>query len=186
MKPLFTIHAGEYLVGEELERRYPNCEVWIPTKDTGTDLLITNGADRSRNASIQVKFSKDFLPSKNPNYHVGLLACSWWTLNAKKIAESNAEFWIMAPYDFSNRKVHFVIIRPTVLLERLRRIHGTATNKYNVYLWVTKDDRCFETRRIGRELEEKISSGQYKEVPQDRDFTEYLGNWEPIREKIAT
>lgn len=122
----------------------------------------------------------------NPDRHVGLLACSWWTLNAKKIAESNAEFWIMAPYDFSNRKVHCVIIRPTDLLKRLRLIHGTETNRYNVYLWVTKDYRCFETRGIGKELEEKIAAGQYGKVPQDRDFTEYLGNWGPIREKIAS
>ena len=42
MRPLFTIHAGEYLVGERLEgnKRKPN--VWVPTKDKGIDLPIVN------------------------------------------------------------------------------------------------------------------------------------------------
>jgi len=40
VKPLFTLHAGEVVVGEHIEHGYKNVEVWVPTKDTGVDLLI--------------------------------------------------------------------------------------------------------------------------------------------------
>ena len=56
MKPIFTIHAGEYLVGDYLEKHFTDCEIWVPSKDTGTDLLITNSTNRKKNAGIRVKF----------------------------------------------------------------------------------------------------------------------------------
>lgn len=63
MTPLFTIHAGEYLVGLYIERRYgKRFNVWIPSKDTGIDLLVSDRKNR-RTASLQVKFGKDFLPA---------------------------------------------------------------------------------------------------------------------------
>lgn len=47
MQPLFTIHAGAYLVGSHIKQhlRGPNGEkvnVWVPSKDTGIDLLVTD------------------------------------------------------------------------------------------------------------------------------------------------
>lgn len=42
MRPLFTIHAGEYVVGEFIENNLGDLNVWIPAKDTGIDLLVTN------------------------------------------------------------------------------------------------------------------------------------------------
>jgi hypothetical protein len=42
MRPLFTLHAGEFLVGEYIERTFPSLNVWVPAKDTGVDLLITD------------------------------------------------------------------------------------------------------------------------------------------------
>ena len=62
MKPLFTIHAGEYLTGEYIERNYPHWNVWVPSKDTGIDLLVTDETN-SKTVSLQVKFSKDFNPT---------------------------------------------------------------------------------------------------------------------------
>src|SRR5690554_7689567 len=65
MQPLFTIHAGEYLVGSHIEQhlRDPNGDkvnVWVPSKDTGIDLLVTDKTNK-KTTSLQVKFSKDFL-----------------------------------------------------------------------------------------------------------------------------
>jgi predicted helicase len=62
MKPLFTVHVGEYLVGEHIERTYPRWNVWVPSKDTGIDLLVTEAQNRKM-VSLQVKFSKDFNPT---------------------------------------------------------------------------------------------------------------------------
>lgn len=43
MKPLFTIHEGEFLVGEYISRKLKDLhEVWVPVKDKGVDLLITH------------------------------------------------------------------------------------------------------------------------------------------------
>ena len=61
MKQLFTVHVGEYLVGEEIERTFPRWNVWLPSKDTGVDLLVTDAKNRKA-VSLQVKFSKDFTP----------------------------------------------------------------------------------------------------------------------------
>jgi hypothetical protein len=36
MKPIFTVHAGEHLVGSKIEENYPNLRVWVPSKDRGS------------------------------------------------------------------------------------------------------------------------------------------------------
>ena len=60
MKTLFTIHAGEYLVGNHLEKKYKkDIKVWIPSKDIGTDLLVTD-SENKKSVSLQVKFSRDY------------------------------------------------------------------------------------------------------------------------------
>ena len=79
MKPLFTIHAGEYLVGSHIEKKYPNWHVWIPSADKGIDLLVSN-TDNSKTTSIQVKSSKDYSPhSKNPVHREKLVGSSWFS-----------------------------------------------------------------------------------------------------------
>jgi hypothetical protein len=186
MKPIFTIHAGEYIVGQELKRRYKDCEVWIPSKDTGTDLLVTNRFDRSFNVSLQVKFSKDFLPDMRTIFKSGLSACGWWTLNPEKIQKSNAEFWVFVPYEFGKKKAHFLIIKPVELLERLEKIHGKLKT-YSVYLWVTnnnEDKMCFETRDIGSQFAQEIAQGQYENVDACRNLSQYLENWQLIDDKL--
>ena len=37
MKPLFTIHEGEFLVGSHIEKKFRDWNVWIPSKDKGID-----------------------------------------------------------------------------------------------------------------------------------------------------
>src|SRR5436305_1888957 len=40
MKPLFTIHAGEFLVASYIEQRFKDYLVWLPSRDLGVDLLL--------------------------------------------------------------------------------------------------------------------------------------------------
>ena len=52
MQPLFTIHAGEYLVGSHIEQRLqdPNGDevnVWVSSKDTGIDLFVTDKTNKN-------------------------------------------------------------------------------------------------------------------------------------------
>src|SRR5690606_37054420 len=124
MQPLFTIHAGEYLVGSHIEQhlRDPNGDkvnVWVPSKDTGIDLLVTDKTNK-KTTSLQVKFSKDFLLTHGrPEYRDKLLSCGWWTLDREKIRKSPADYW--------------VFVRQS-------------------YLWVTKGkgagQQCWETRGL--------------------------------------
>ncbi|MBM7562516.1 hypothetical protein [Fusibacter tunisiensis] len=179
MKPIFTIHAGEYLVGTYIEKHFKDCELWIPAKDTGVDLLITNKKDRRKNVSIQVKFSKDFLPEMDAVYHEKLSACGWWTLNPEKILSSTAEFWIIAPYSFSNKDIEFIIIEPKELYERLVAIHGSDKKSLTTYLWVSKKNQCIETRGLkktdlGNLLDDFVIENE------DRNFSKYLNNWSKI------
>jgi len=58
MQQMFTIHAGEYLIGSYIEENFKNYNVWVPSKDTGIDLLVTNSKN-NKAVSLQVKYSKD-------------------------------------------------------------------------------------------------------------------------------
>ncbi len=44
MRPLFTIHAGEYLVGSEIEQHFKKekLNVWIPSRGADIDLLVSD------------------------------------------------------------------------------------------------------------------------------------------------
>lgn len=60
MKPLFAIHAGEFLVASYIEQRFKDYLVRLPWRDLDVDLLLTDRACKKA-VSIQVKFSRDFL-----------------------------------------------------------------------------------------------------------------------------
>ena len=60
MKSLFTIHAGEFVVGDYIERKFRRVNLWVPSRDTGMDLLVTN-SNNEKAISLQIKFSRDFL-----------------------------------------------------------------------------------------------------------------------------
>src|SRR4249920_2150514 len=74
IRPLFTVHAGEFLVGELIEQTFPSLNVWVPAKDTGVDLLVTDVG--ARNAiSLQVKLSRDYrLPEATEPFDRSLVA----------------------------------------------------------------------------------------------------------------
>lgn len=98
MKPLFTIHEGEYLLGARLESHENKPSVWVPTKDRGVDFLVTD--EKNQNiTSIQVKFSKDFLVThESAAMQEALVCCGWWTLSREKIIQSNADYWVFVLY----------------------------------------------------------------------------------------
>jgi hypothetical protein len=178
MKPLFTVHAGEYLVGSEIERRYPKWKVWLPSKDTGVDLLVTN-ARSTKAVSLQVKYSKDF----NPTHHSMLLqnklrAGGWWRHQEKKIKDSPAIFWVFVLPSFLEKQTSFIIIQPNELLRRLRAIHGKDGKSIHSYFWVTKTDQCWETRGLNNPDQGLIALDRFRN--KDRDFTSFLNKWDTI------
>jgi hypothetical protein len=181
MKPLFTIHAGEYLVGSHIEKHFPHLNVWVPSRDTGVDLLVSDRRNR-RAVSLQVKFSKDFLVTNTnmgPVFQRGLRACGWWTIDQSKLRKSPADFWVFVLHGFERRTVDFVIVPPRELWRRLRSLHGSQ-KMLQSYLWVTEGrrPRCWETRGLQRKDQLRIADGMYR-VPR-REFTKWLNEWGPV------
>lgn len=181
MKPLFTIHAGEYLVGSHIEKYYPRWNVWLPSKDTGIDLLITNPRNK-KSVSLQVKHSKDFNPTNRPTLiQEKLTAKGWWTHKELKIKNSPADFWIFVLPSYSEHETNFVIIKPYELLRRLKRIHGQR-DRIHSYLMITKSKRCWEGRGLRSAAQDKIAIDQFKNAA--RDFSQFLNAWGMLEQKL--
>jgi hypothetical protein len=177
MRPLFTIHAGEYLVGAEIEKHFKHANVWIPLRDAGIDLLVSDRRNR-RSLSLQVKFSKDFLVTHMGSvFQKELRACGWWAINAEKLRASPADYWLFVLVGFASRSVDFVIVPRRELWRRLRAIHGRA-KLIQVYIWVTAKKRCWETRGLPRRDQLRVADGTYRHP--HRDLSRWLNNWAPI------
>lgn len=177
MKPLFTIHAGEYLVGSHIEQKFRHVNVWVPSRDTGVDLLVSDRRNR-RAVSLQVKFSKDFLGTHvDPELRTKSCAGGWWTINQSKLRTSLADFWVFVLFGFARPRPDFVIVPPRELWRCLRSIHGSQT-MIQSYLWVTEGRRCWETRGLERQDQLLIADGRYNDPK--REFTKWLNEWGPV------
>ena len=176
MRPLFTIHAGEYLVAEHIERTFPKWRVWIPSKDTGVDLLVTGKGNRKA-VSLQVKFSKDFDSSHES-------PIGWWNYEAKKIRSSTADFWVFVLTSFT-QKPNYIIVSPDELLRRFKAIHGRNAKRIHSYLCVIKTKhglQCWDVRNLANADYDLIESGRFRE--KDRNFTKYLNGWMQIDRRL--
>lgn len=173
MKPLFTIHAGEFVVGDYVEGKFSGVNLWVPTRDTGIDLLVTDSRNQ-KTVSLQVKFSRDY--SAKHIFEKRLRACSWWALNRQKLVDSKADYWVFVL--MGCRSMDFVVIKPSELLARLDNIHGKAKTIQS-YLWVTEEKRCWEARGLNRSDESAIAEGQY--TNEVRDFSRYLNDWTAVK-----
>ncbi len=182
MKPLFTVHAGEYLVGSHIEQSHPRWSVWVPSKDTGIDLLITGSRNRKA-VSLQVKFSKDFTPQHPIVLTQGkLMAMGWWTHQKQKIQNSQADFWVFVLPSFIEHTTSFIIIPPSELLRRLRLIHGTTRKRIDSYLWVTKTHRCWEARGLANADQELMAFDRFSNKA--RDFSAFLNAWHQVAARL--
>ena len=177
MRALFTIHAGEFVVGDHIERKFRRVNLWVPSRDTGTDLLVTDSKNEIA-VSLQVKFSRDFLANIPLIFQKPLRACGWWSLKREKIAKSKADYWVFVLVGFERRSTDFAIIKPSELLNRLNAIHKNGKTIQS-YLWVTEKNRCWESRGLKRPEQLAIAQGRYSNSV--RDFTAYLNNWGPLR-----
>jgi hypothetical protein len=180
MKPLFTVHAGEYLVGSYIEQRFRHVNVWTPSRDTGVDLLVSDRHNR-HTVSLQVKFSKDYLAAdmaRVPIFLKELRACGWWTINRDKLRASTADFWVFVLQGSLGRTNDYVIVPPKEFWRRLRSIHGSLKKRIDSYLWVTEHRHCWETRDLQQKYRLQIAEGEYREPR--RDFTKWLNNWGPV------
>ena len=178
MRPLFTVHAGEFLVGQHIERSYPNLKVWIPSKDIGVDLLITD-LDR-RSVSLQVKLSIDHVPLEaKDEFDRLLIAGGWLNLVHKKIENSPADWWVIVLVSHERiMKPQFIVIPPSELLSCLVKTLDKPSEKYNFYPQImkrdSKPDLCLDGRGLSKKERENITKDFQLGT---RDLSKYLNNW---------
>jgi hypothetical protein len=180
MKPIFTIHAGEYLVASEIEKNFRGINIWLPSKDTGIDLLLTDKHNKKA-TSIQVKFSKDFnVTHAKEAFRPMIKGVGWWTLNRQKIIDSSADFWVFILYSFEKKSQDFVIIKPSALLRIFDRT-GRKEKTIHCYITVTENKKAFETRGLKETDIELVCSNKFSNST--RDLTKYLNNWTFLKNK---
>jgi hypothetical protein len=49
---------------------------------------------------------------------------------------------------------------------------------FQVYIWVTEKERCWETRGLTKSDQMRIAPDAFESA--ERDFTAYLNNWEMV------
>ena len=170
MKPLFTIHEGEFLVGDFLNRKLGHkYDVWVPTKDSGVDLLVTRKRRRGRAVGLQVKFSRGFSIREDMARH--MLAIGWYTLDPKKIRKSQADLWVFVILTLKH-EVHFIVMPTRELRKRVPRGGGKI---WHLYLSVFDHGLCYKTRDLRRE--EQLDLYLRGVADRRRDFSVWLENW---------
>jgi len=76
MKPIYSIHPGEFLVGNAIEKlKNPSLQCWIPASDKGVDLLVTDN-ELGRFTTVQVKYSRHYIDKSE-----GLQSAGWNTFS---------------------------------------------------------------------------------------------------------
>jgi hypothetical protein len=182
MRPMFTIHAGEFLVGQYIESNFRGKNVWVPTKDTGVDLLITN-VDNTQTVTLQVKYSRDFLPVMKLEAAVfrQLKSRTWFRIERDSLAKSPARYWVFVLLGFERHSCDYLIIEPKAMLGKLTAIHGeSALDKvYQIYICVTDDGKAWLTRGLKASAYAAIANNDFDDV--DRDVSPHLNNWAAIR-----
>jgi len=178
MRPIFTVHAGEYLVGSAIEETFPNLRVWVPSKDDGIDLLVSD-RECKKSISLQVKFSKDYFgKSVKKEIAAGIKSGGWWSFAPEKIQNSTADYWVLALYQFQDRNFDFVVIKPQKLAGLYSAICPNV-KKIQSYVWVTSDNKCWETRGLSKQDQLLVAQGKYSN--HTRNLSSLLNNWGPFK-----
>jgi len=189
MRPIFTIHAGEFIVGEYIEKRFGDTtNTWIPAKDTGIDLLVTSKNNKN-SVSLQVKMSRDYSPEEKKNaFEEKFKACGWLTLKRKKIITSCADYWVICLISHHKRiSPQFLVIEPKSLLDRLEKTFKAAhpsrpePELFHFGPAVTNDLNpiALDTRSLLKGERRSLLSGSVKLGP--REYTDTLDNWNCIK-----
>lgn len=180
MKPLFTVHGGEFVVGSYIEENYKNYDVWVPSKDTGIDLLVTKKDDFSiKPKTIQVKSSKDYKNVKYVPQHM-IKARSWFDVGHDKLKNSSAKYWVFVILDEKGNK-NFIIIKKDDLLKKLEKSYGNI-EVFRIYLTILELGKrrvCYDMRSLKKQLVVNIVN-KLSKCPQERDYSNNLNAWNII------
>jgi len=149
---LWSLEPGECVVAEELKKKIRSVQIYFPMRDVGTDLLAVRN---ETHVGIQVKTSRSY-------GDIGK-AHGWHTLQARKLEQEDAEFYIFLVFGLTDKlgfENQFVIIPRQTLLKKAKK-KPTSGGKYTFYF--------------------KIEGSK---VTEDRDkpedYSDFLNNWNLI------
>ncbi len=74
MRSLFTIHAGEFVVGEYIQKNFRRLNLWVPARDTGIDLLVTDSKNKKRS---HFRLSFERFPAGKAFYFTKVIKGLW-------------------------------------------------------------------------------------------------------------
>lgn len=170
MKPLFTIHEGEFLVGDHINRGLGRkYDVWVPTKDSGVDLLVTRKRRQGSSVGLQVKFSRGFSVRGDMARH--MLAIGWYKLDPQQIRKSQADLWVFVILTLKHEE-HFVLIPTRELRKRIP--HGSG-RYWHLYLSIFDDGSCYQIRGLNKEEQLDLHGRGVRD--RHRDLSEWLEHW---------
>lgn len=179
MKPIFTVHEGEFLVGDHITRVFGRThDVWVPTRDSGVDLLVTPRRREGRPIALQVKFSRSY--PAIPEIAHQVQAIGWFRLQPAKLRSSRADAWVFVIVTPGHER-HFVVVP---LAELLRRVPRGTGKHWDLYLTVYSDKRCHDVR--GLRKRDRLTTAAGGGPEQRRDFSDWLGNWTLITANKAS
>lgn len=176
MKPIFTVHAGEFVFGEHVEKNFQGLRLWVPTKDTGIDFLVSDSTGR-KTVSVQVKMSRDYRPTlAATEFEKKLRAAGWFVFTHSALESSPADIWSIILISHERKsKPTFLNLAPKELLSCLVETHGRQKN-YHLYPWLFIDGRCIEGRGMNKSDKKAFIASQYDIA--SRDLSAFLDNWE--------
>ena len=193
MRPIFTVHAGEYLVAQYIEQLFAKdygIRVWIPSKDDGVDLLLTS-KNRKKALGVQVKYSKDYaLVEKEPLYEA--LVKGWFRINWKKLNQSKADVWVLVIPRYTNegcaKQVYYLVFKRKELIKRIKGDASRAECSYlknesenisvTLYPQVFAGDICVDVRNALRgrdDVKLKQLDNLKCRKRHARNFSQFLG-----------
>lgn len=187
MRPIFTIHAGEFLFGEALKKEAPLCELWLPIKDTGIDFLVT-GDHLEKPIGVQVKMSRDYSPPVARTDFERQQSCGGWlTINLGKLAASQASIWsIVVVSNERKRKPHFINVPKNVLYEKVSAaVSGEASKSKSVHFYPSVlrskprgkgDSICINTRGMTKSEKNNVAN-DWSNIEAKRDLSPFFDNW---------
>ena len=109
------------------------------------------------------------------------------TLKHDKIEQSNADYWVIAilPNERYLKPI-YIVITPKELLVRLKAVQANSESKiYHFYPWIKKGkEDGFEFAINGRGLSksEKLIFENSPRSLKDRDLTDFLDNWQCLKD----
>ena len=184
MTPIHTLHAGEYLVGTHLERTFRGCRVWLPSKDSGIDFLVTDN-ECLRTVSLQVKFSRGFEWDKSAFPEI--IISSFFTVQRRKLEASPAQYWVFVLNPFNSKHPRFLVIRTKELLEKLIQKDAAGLDAQRLYFSLVGGSesacKCWDLRCSVAEKKEALRS---RTIAPYRDYSRFLDNWSKMRQELLS